>query len=94
VLTRNFQGKTLTVHVLEAGFRYEDRVYRSLSAVARRISGTQWNGFLFFGRALRESAGSAQMSGFDRKSGRGRYLVGAHGNVNVDEATNPRGGTD
>jgi len=94
VLTRNFQGKILTVDVLEEGFRYEDRVYRSLSAVARQISGSQWNGFLFFGRALRESAGSAQMSGFDRKSGRGRDLVGAHGNVNVDEATNPRGGTD
>jgi hypothetical protein len=39
----------LTVHVLEEGFRYEDRVYRSLSAVARQITGTQWNGFLFFG---------------------------------------------
>ncbi len=52
VLTRNFQGKTLTVHILEEGFRYEDHVYRSLSAVARQISGTQWNGFLFFGRSL------------------------------------------
>jgi Protein of unknown function (DUF2924) len=27
-------------------------VYRSLSAVARKISGTQWNGFLFFASAL------------------------------------------
>src|SRR5436190_3127238 len=52
VLTRNFQRKTLTVHVLEEGFRYEDRVYRSLSAVARQISGTQWNGFSFFGLDL------------------------------------------
>jgi len=52
VLTRNFQGNTLTIHVLEEGFRYEDRVYRSLSAIARQISGTQWNGFLFFGLDL------------------------------------------
>jgi len=52
VLTRNFQGKTITIHVLEEGFRYEDRVYRSLSAVARQISGTQWNGFSFFGLEL------------------------------------------
>jgi hypothetical protein len=52
VLTRNFQGNTLTIHVLEEGFRYEDRVYRSLSAVARQITGTQWNGFLFFGLDL------------------------------------------
>ena len=49
VLTRNFQGKTVTVQVLEEGFRYQDCVYRSLSAIARQISGTQWNGFLFFG---------------------------------------------
>ena len=34
--------------VLEKGFQYEDVVYRSLSAVARQISGTQWNGFSFF----------------------------------------------
>jgi hypothetical protein len=49
VLTRNFQGKILTVQVLEDGFQYDNRVYRSLSAVARQISGSQWNGFLFFG---------------------------------------------
>jgi len=49
VLTRNFQGTIFTVEVLQEGFRYQDRVYRSLSAVARQISGTQWNGFLFFG---------------------------------------------
>jgi hypothetical protein len=52
ILTRNFQGKMLTAHVLEEGFRYEDRAYQSLSAVARQISGTQWNGFLFFGLDL------------------------------------------
>jgi len=33
---------------LDKGFEYEDVVYRSLSAVARQISGTQWNGFSFF----------------------------------------------
>ena len=52
MLTRSFRGETFKVHVLEEGFRYEDRVYRSLSAVARQISGTQWNGFLFFGLDL------------------------------------------
>ncbi len=54
VLTRRFQGRAITVEVLEKGFRYEDATYRSLSAVARRISGTQWNGFTFFARSLRE----------------------------------------
>ena len=47
-LTRVFRDGTVTVTVLENGFQYEDRVYRSLSAVARHISGTQWNGFSFF----------------------------------------------
>ena len=48
-LTRQFQGQTVAVEVLEQGFRYEERVYKSLSAVARHVTGTQWNGFVFFG---------------------------------------------
>ena len=48
VLTRKFQDRTITVDVLEKGFQFEGVVYRSLSAVARNISGTQWNGFAFF----------------------------------------------
>jgi Protein of unknown function (DUF2924) len=47
-LTREFQGRTLSVEVLEKGFRYQEQVYRSLSAVARQVSGVQWNGFAFF----------------------------------------------
>ena len=42
--------------MLEKGFRYQERVYKSLSAVARHVTGTQWNGFMFFG--LQESAES------------------------------------
>ena len=49
ILTRNFQGQSITVQVLEKGFRYQDRAYRSLSAVARQVTGTQWSGFQFFG---------------------------------------------
>jgi hypothetical protein len=47
-LTRTFRDQAVTVHVLEKGFQYDGIVYRSLSAVARQISGTQWNGFSFF----------------------------------------------
>ena len=47
-LTREFQGGTVSVEVLEKGFRYQEQVYRSLSAVARQVSGVQWNGFAFF----------------------------------------------
>jgi RimJ/RimL family protein N-acetyltransferase len=48
-LTRQFQGQSIAVEVLETGFRYQQRVYKSLSAVARHVTGTQWNGFMFFG---------------------------------------------
>ncbi len=48
-LNRQFQGQAVAVEVLEKGFRYQESVYKSLSAVARHVTGTQWNGFLFFG---------------------------------------------
>jgi len=48
-LIRSWQGKTHTVTVQEAGYQYESRRYRSLSEIARHITGTQWSGPLFFG---------------------------------------------
>ena len=48
-LTRLHQGQDIEVEVLEKGFRYQEQVYKSLSAVARQVTGTQWNGFAFFG---------------------------------------------
>jgi hypothetical protein len=47
-LCRQFHGQIVSVEVLEKGFRYQERVYRSLSAVAREVTGVQWNGFAFF----------------------------------------------
>jgi hypothetical protein len=47
-LSREFRGQTVSMEVLEKGFRYQERVYRSLSAVARQVTGVQWNGFSFF----------------------------------------------
>ena len=35
--------------VLDEGFEFEGRRYRSLSAIAGEITGTKWNGYLFFG---------------------------------------------
>jgi hypothetical protein len=49
ILKRTFRDQSVTVRVLEKGFQYEGNVYRSLSAVARHVSGTHWNGFSFFG---------------------------------------------
>jgi hypothetical protein len=37
------------VTVLADGFEFEGRPYRSLSAIARAITGTRWNGWTFFG---------------------------------------------
>jgi hypothetical protein len=48
-LNRQFQGLAIAVEVLEKGFCYQERIYKSLSAVARHVTGTQWNGFMFFG---------------------------------------------
>ncbi len=52
VLTRVHDGVEHRVTVLEAGFEYNGKPYRSLSKIAGTITGTPWNGFLFFfGRA-------------------------------------------
>lgn len=48
-LLREWQGVTHEVIVLEEGVRYRDRTWRSLSEVARAITGARWSGPLFFG---------------------------------------------
>jgi hypothetical protein len=48
-LIREWRGVEHKVTVLLDGFEWEGRRYKSLSAVARAITGTQWNGPLFFG---------------------------------------------
>jgi hypothetical protein len=49
VLTRVYKGEALQVKVLDEGFEFEGQTYRSLSAVAKAITGQHYNGFLFFG---------------------------------------------
>lgn len=56
-LLREWQGIEHTVTVLDSGFEWEGRPYGSLSSVARAITGTRWNGPLFFG--LRTTRGRA-----------------------------------
>ena len=48
-LIREWKGVSHEVTVVEGGFEYQGRRYRSLSAIARAIAGTRWNGPLFFG---------------------------------------------
>ena len=49
LLVKDFKGQTIVVKVLDDGFEYDGRRFASLSAVAKEITGTKWNGFLFFG---------------------------------------------
>ncbi len=47
-LSRLYKGRMLHVRVLTKGFAFEGSVYQSLSAVAKAITGSHTNGFLFF----------------------------------------------
>ncbi|MCT2560219.1 DUF2924 domain-containing protein [Tsuneonella sp. YG55] len=48
-LLREWKGQTITVEVLERGFQYADRTWRSLSEIARHVTGAHWSGPRFFG---------------------------------------------
>lgn len=48
-LLREWHDRTHTVEVLDSGFLYEGETYRSLSQVARSITGARWSGPRFFG---------------------------------------------
>ena len=53
ILSRRYREQTVVVKVLQDGFEYQSRRYRSLSAIAREATGTRWNGLLFFGLTQR-----------------------------------------
>jgi len=55
-LIREYQGVEHSVTVLREGFEFEGRQYQSLSAIARAITGTRWNGWTFFGLKNRRAA--------------------------------------
>ena len=56
-LIREYQGVEHSVTVLHDGYEYQGRPYQSLSSIARAITGTRWNGWLFFG--LKNRRGTA-----------------------------------
>jgi len=49
MLAREWRGKLERVTVLEDGYAWNGRTYRSLSMIAKAITGTSWNGHRFFG---------------------------------------------
>jgi len=56
VITREYKGRTLQVRVQKQGFEFEGETYKSLSAVAKAITGSHCNGYLFF-RLLKNGGG-------------------------------------
>jgi hypothetical protein len=56
-LLREWQGVEHIVTVTADGFEWQGRPYRSLSAIARAITGTRWNGLVFFGLKNHRSRG-------------------------------------
>lgn len=60
VLTREWNGHHRRVMVLDEGFAWEGRTYRSLSEIAKAITGTKWNGPRFFGLRDRKHAEVAE----------------------------------
>jgi hypothetical protein len=57
VITRLYKGRTLAVTVREDGtFEFDGTIYASLTAIAKAVTGSHWNGRLFFGLTGKEKA--------------------------------------
>ena len=67
-LVREWQGRTYEVMVLDDGFSWQGTHHRSLSAIAKKITGTAWSGPLFFGLKPNRAA--------NRRSLQPAYLAG------------------
>ena len=48
-IIKEYRDKTHEIAVVDGGFAYEGEIFKSLSAVAQHITGTKWNGLVFFG---------------------------------------------
>ena len=48
IITKIYKGIVIKVKVLEKGFEYEGKTYRTLNQVANVLTGNHWNGYLFF----------------------------------------------
>ncbi len=59
-LVREYQGERHTVIVMKDGFLWRGVPYKTLSSIANRITGTNWNGHRFFGLRVAEKAPAAQ----------------------------------
>lgn len=49
IITKNYRGNTIEVKVLENGFEYQGKIYKSISRVAMEIVKRPISGYVFFG---------------------------------------------
>ena len=66
-LVREWNGTPYTVRVIEEGFVYKDRVWKSLSAIAKDITGAHWSGPRFFGIKTRAGVRGTFMSAIKKR---------------------------
>ncbi|MBV9065018.1 MAG: DUF2924 domain-containing protein [Methylobacteriaceae bacterium] len=64
VIVRDYAGTRHEVFVVEGGFSWQGKSYPSLSAIAKEITGTRWNGWRFFG--LKEDQGRSSTASAKR----------------------------
>ena len=55
-LVREWNGRTYQVEILDNGYRFDGKTYPSLTAIAKRITGTHWSGPRFFGLTPKRKA--------------------------------------
>ena len=48
VIIREYRGKNIEAKVLENGFEYNGKIYKTLTAIAEEVTGAHWNGYTFF----------------------------------------------
>jgi len=64
ILTHEYQGKEFRVMVsVDGQYEYEGRPYRSLSRIAKEITGTAWSGPVFFGLKIKSTVKTAPKNG-------------------------------
>ena len=88
-MIRQWQNTTHTVTALMEGFEWNGRTYKSLSAVANAITGTNWNGFAFFG-IKRAPSGNKNASGPRRTTSRANLDLSATPVLNEKSARSGR----
>ncbi len=48
IITKEYKGTKIQVKALDKSFEYNGKIFKSLTAIAKEITGAHWNGFLFF----------------------------------------------